>query len=179
MVLKNICLAIFLQNVIKGSVAEFILKFRAFKIFFWIPLDGYVWSMRIILWYASYFGHSNNIHTPKPHCKNFWWNYNKNDTCTRNLGNKEQNLLFLVASQSDVHIEFDFASVSLRARSVFQIKFPRKIGRKEINLFSPEVVLWKKYVFLKMSLQNFHVSNRSSKQSLLPKTKEPGRKLKL
>ena len=124
----------------------YLLKFHAFRIFFWIPLDGYVWSMRIILWYASYFGHSNNIHTPKPHCKNFWWNYNKNDTCTRSLGNKEQNLLFLVASQSDVHIEFDFASVSLRARSVFQIKFPRKIGRKEINLFSPEVVLWKKYM---------------------------------
>ena len=41
----------------------------------------------------------------KPLCKNIWWNYNKNESCS----NKEQKWLFLVVSLSDVHIDFDFA----------------------------------------------------------------------
>ena len=45
----------------------------------------------------------------KPHCKNFWWNYNKKESCKPYLGNKEQKLLFQVVCQSDVHTDFDFA----------------------------------------------------------------------
>ena len=71
------------------------IKFHAFRIFFSIPLDGCVWSLEIILWNASYFIHSNNIQTA-PHCKNFWWNYNKNESCKHYLSNKEQKLLCLV-----------------------------------------------------------------------------------
>ena len=43
----------------------YIVKFHAFCIFFWTPLDGFVWSMRINFWYASYFRHSNNILTAR------------------------------------------------------------------------------------------------------------------
>ena len=31
----------------------------------WIPLDGCIWSMKIILWDTSYFRHSNNTCTTK------------------------------------------------------------------------------------------------------------------
>ena len=52
---------------------------------------------------------SNNVHTlQNPHCKNIWWNYNKNESFKSYLGNKEQKLLFLVVSQSDMHIDFHF-----------------------------------------------------------------------
>ena len=48
----------------------YILKFHAFRILFWIPLDGFAWSMKIILWDASYFRYSNNIHTAKASLQN-------------------------------------------------------------------------------------------------------------
>ena len=55
---------------------------------------------------------SNNVHTlQNPHCKNIWWNYNKNESFKSYLGNKEQKLLFLVVSQLDLPIEIDFAPV--------------------------------------------------------------------
>ena len=42
----------------------------------------------------------------KSYCKNFWWNYNKNESWKPYLGNREPKLLFLVVSQPDVHIDF-------------------------------------------------------------------------
>ena len=48
----------------------YIVKFHDFSIFFWTPLEGFVWSMRIILWDASYFRHSNNIHTARASLQN-------------------------------------------------------------------------------------------------------------
>ena len=45
----------------------------------------------------------------KPHCKILWWNYNENESCKSYLSSKEQKLLFLVVSQSEVQINFDFA----------------------------------------------------------------------
>ena len=45
----------------------------------------------------------------KPHCKNYWWNYNKNESFKPYLGNKEQKWLFLVVFLSDVHINYYFA----------------------------------------------------------------------
>ena len=41
----------------------YVVQFHAFSIFFWPPLDRCVWSIGIILWGASYFRNSNNIHT--------------------------------------------------------------------------------------------------------------------
>ena len=68
----------------------------------------------------------------KAHWKNFWWNYNKNESCKPYLGNKEQKLLFLVVSQLDLHIEFDFA------RPFFFFFFLAcPIGRIEVNFSSP------------------------------------------
>ena len=64
----------------------------------------------------------------KPYCKNFWWNYNKNENWRSYLGNREQRLLFLVVSQSDIYNEFDFAR---------QVGLANKIGRVEVNLSSP------------------------------------------
>ena len=45
----------------------------------------------------------------KPYCKNFWWNYNKNESCKCYLGNKEQKWMLPVVSRIDVYIDFDFA----------------------------------------------------------------------
>ena len=66
----------------------------------------------------------------KPHCKNFWWNHNKNESCKAYLGNKEQKLLFLGVSQSDAYIEFDFAcpffTVPDRARNfIYQTRISK------------------------------------------------------
>ena len=75
----------------------YLLKFYAFSIFFWIPSDGCVWCMRIILWDASYFRYLNSIHTlQKPHCKKLLMKYNKNESFKPYLGNKKQK--FLIAS---------------------------------------------------------------------------------
>ena len=43
----------------------YLLKFHAFSIFLWTPLDGCAWGMIIILRDASYFKHSNKTHTAK------------------------------------------------------------------------------------------------------------------
>ena len=45
----------------------------------------------------------------RSHCKDFWWNYNKNESCMLYVGKKEQQWLFLVSSLSEMHIDFDFA----------------------------------------------------------------------
>ena len=37
-----------------------------------------------------------------PQCKNFWWNYNKNENCLPYLVNKEQNRSFLLFPLSDM-----------------------------------------------------------------------------
>ena len=63
----------------------------------------------------------------KRYCKTFWWNNNKNESWKPYLGNREQKLLFLVVSQSDVYSKFDFAR---------QIELANKIGRGEVNLSS-------------------------------------------
>ena len=52
----------------------------------------------------------------KPHCKNFWWNYNKSESCKPYLGNKKQKLLFLVVSLSDVHMDFKIARPEIQGR---------------------------------------------------------------
>ena len=64
--------------------------------------------------------------------KNFWWNYNKNESFKPYFGTKEQKLFFLVVSQSDLRFEFDFAN------PVFlQIKLrAQKIGHVDVNLSS-------------------------------------------
>ena len=55
------------------------------------------------------------------------------------VDNKEQKLLFLVVSQSEVHIDFDFAfPLFLQVRLRMQIKLHAQIiGRVELNFFSP------------------------------------------
>ena len=55
------------------------------------------------------------------------------------IDNKEQKLLFLVVSQSEVHFDFDFAfPLLLQVRSSMQIKLHAQIiGRVELNFFSP------------------------------------------
>ena len=112
-----------------------IIKFHAFSIFFSTPLDGFVWSMRIILWNASYFRHSNNIHTARASLQKLLMELQWKWSLMSYLSNKEQKWTFLNVSRSDMHIDFDFARpffcVSVRARKW-------KIGRVEVNLSSPE-----------------------------------------
>ena len=86
---------------------------------------------------------SNNVHTlQNPHCKNIWWNYNKNESFKSYLGNKEQKLLFLVVSQLDLPIEIDFAPVFFACPIRVQMKLrPQIIGRVEVNLSSPGLLM--------------------------------------
>ena len=84
-------------------------KFHAFSIFFWTTLDRFVWSVRIILWDASYFRHSNNIHTARASLQKLLKELQQNEGCKSYLGNKEQKWTFLNLSWSDMHIGFDFA----------------------------------------------------------------------
>ena len=52
---KNFCLENFFQIIIKASVADsFLVKFHAFSIIFWTPLDGCIWSMKIILGWLEF-----------------------------------------------------------------------------------------------------------------------------
>ena len=106
--LKNICSEIFLQTIIKGSVAEFIFnKIPCFQHIF----QNTFRQMRL--------KNENYTHLildiqitltlQRSHCKDFWWNYTKNESCKPYLGNREQKWLFLVVSLSDVHTDFDFA----------------------------------------------------------------------
>ena len=43
----------------------FLVKCLAFSIFFGVPLDGCVWTMKIVIWDPSYFVHSNNFQNTK------------------------------------------------------------------------------------------------------------------
>ena len=67
----------------------------------------------------------------RSHCKDFWWNYNKNESCMLYVGKKEQQWLFLVSSLSEMHIDFDFA------RPFLFFFFACTIGQIEVNLLSP------------------------------------------
>ena len=62
----------------------------------------------------------------KPHCKNFWWNYNKSESCKPYLRNKKQKLLFLVVSLSDVHMDFKIARPEIQGR---KSKFVRSFSK--------------------------------------------------
>ena len=88
----------------------YLVKFHPSSIFFWTPLDKCVWSMiNIILWDVWKFWTFKQLTLQNPHCKIFWWDYNKNESCKPYLSNEEQKWLFLVVSLSNVHIELDFA----------------------------------------------------------------------
>ena len=54
--------------------------------------------------------------------KNFWWNYNKNESFKPYFGTKEQKLFFLVVSQSDLRFEFDFANPVFFANKIARPK---------------------------------------------------------
>ena len=49
----------------------FLVKFHAFTIFLWARLDGWVWSMKINLWEASFLDIKTTFRSQKPHCKIF------------------------------------------------------------------------------------------------------------
>ena len=141
----------------KYLFGKFSVKFYGFKIFFYTTLDGCVWSMRIILSDASYFRHSNKIHCTKASFRKYLWNYNKNENYKPYLGNKEQKLLFLVASQSDMHNDFDFACFFFFAclietrRSKF---FQPCIIQKEMKLFflSNILIVWANISFYMLKI---------------------------
>ena len=103
-----------------------------------MPLDGCAWNMSIILWDASYFRHSNKIHTTKALVQNFWWNYNKNEICKPYLGNEEQKLLFSSCfTLRHTHWLSFCTPLFVRVKSGPQINLrTRKIGRVEVNLSS-------------------------------------------
>ena len=116
-------------------MAEFtFVKSRTFGIF-WICLllntvpGGWVWSMRIILWEASYFRHSNNIHPAKASL---------------------QKLLMELKQKWKLQVLFRKRRATMNVFSCFTIRRShwlwfcapvfltcRKVGRVEVNLFSP------------------------------------------
>ena len=130
-----------LSGIIKPSMVEFVfIKFHTFSIFFWRHLNECVWSMKIILWDVSYVRHSNNIRTTftlqKTHCKNFWWNCDKNESSKCSLGNKQQKWMFVVVSRSDVHLHGDNKSnfnVLLRKDK------PVKIYQKNLQVLATKI----------------------------------------
>ena len=126
-----------------------------FSIFFWTPLDGCVWCMKIVLWDASYFRHLNNTHTTqKSHCKNFWWKSLKVKAASLIFATK-QKWTGLVVSQSNVLFGIAHPFFFLRVWSGAQVKF---FDRVEIHLsravpsgdllvdlviFTEEIRIWK------------------------------------
>ena len=78
----------------------------------------------------------------KPHCKNSWWNYNKNESCKPYLGNKEQKWLLLVVSLSDLHINYYFACTLFLACPIGHANKMRaqKIGR--VDKFVQPYCFW-------------------------------------
>ena len=103
--LKNIFSQIFLQTIIKGSVAEFI--------FNEIPCFQHIFQntfRQMRLKNENYIHLILDIQTTltlqRPHCKSFWWNYTKSENCKLHLGNREQKWLFLVVSPSTCTLTF-------------------------------------------------------------------------
>ena len=79
--IKSICPLRLLRIFVRKSICKllskhlwqilFLGKFYAFSILFWTPSDGCVWSMKNILWGASYFRHLNNNQTTKATLQKF------------------------------------------------------------------------------------------------------------
>ena len=61
----------------------------------------------------------------KPHCKKFWWTYNKNESCRSYLGNKKQKLMFTVVSRSDGHFGFECPSFVCPIVRASKTAFPK------------------------------------------------------
>ena len=120
----------------------YIVKFHDFSIFFWTPLEGFVWSMRIILWDASYFRHSNNIHTARASLQNLLmelqWKWRLQVLIRQQRTKMNVSTCFSIKY---AHWRWFCAPVFLRARSGAQVKLrARKIGRVEVNFSSPDNV---------------------------------------
>ena len=137
--LKNTCLAIFLQ-IIKGSLAEFIfIKIPCFhSIFFWTLLDGSTWSIRLFFEMNLILDIQTKFMLQKPRCKNFWWNYNKNESCKPYFGNKEQKLLFLFLNHictwiwfcAPLFVQPRLLSYCLKGRKNTESKNPKAVATK-------------------------------------------------
>ena len=88
----------------------YIVKFHDFSIFFWTPLEGFVWSLiRLFFEMHLILCIQTTSTLQEPHCKIFWWNYNENEGCKSYLGNKEQKWTFLHVSRSNMHTDVDSA----------------------------------------------------------------------
>ena len=137
--------AIFLQIIIKGSVAEFIfIKIQCFQ---HIPQNTF---RRMRLMYENYFLRRilfETFQTTFTLCKiliakTFDEITIKMKASSPILGNKEQKLLFLVVSELDLPIEIDFAPVFFACPIRVQIKLRAQIiGRVEVNLSSPGLLM--------------------------------------
>ena len=56
----------------------YIVKFHDFSIFFWTPLEGFVWSLiRLFFEMHLILCIQTTSTLQEPHCKIFWWNYNE------------------------------------------------------------------------------------------------------
>ena len=159
--LKNIFSEKFLQIVIKVSVAVSI--FSKILCFQRILLKT---LRRMRLNYENCFLEENLIlevkttfRLQKPHCENVWWKHIKNESWKCYLGNREQKLMFLVVSRSDVHFDFEhpfFAcpigrAILLRApRKKFvhlwnitrEMFFFKKHAKKEVGSFLKKLYMW-------------------------------------
>ena len=62
--------SIFYKSLSKHLWGEVLVKFHDFSLYFSTHLNGCVWSMKIILWGASYSRHWTRL--AKPHCKHLW-----------------------------------------------------------------------------------------------------------
>ena len=87
--------AIFQQIVIKESVADFV--FIKMPCFEHVATSEYLKMVASEVWKSFFETHlvldiQTTLVLQNPHCKNFWWNYNKNENCKPCWGNKEKNI---------------------------------------------------------------------------------------
>ena len=77
----------------------FLVKYYAFSIFLWTPLDGCVWIMKLFFEAHLILNVKTTFRLQKPHFVNVWWKHIKNDSYKWYLDNKEQEAVFLVVSR--------------------------------------------------------------------------------
>ena len=102
----------------------FLVKSHAFSRFFWKPLDGCVWIIKIVFQKHLILDVKTTFRLQKPHCKHFWWKDIKNESCKCYLGKKrvESN----VSSGVSIGLALSFWA-------------PFFLGHLDRNLSTPEI----------------------------------------
>lgn len=113
------------------SFITLLVKFSSFSVFVWTALDKCVWRMKIILWDASSFKHSNNIQVTA-------WNYKSLITKMLHeiaLKIKATSPIWVIKSKKQ-YIARRFSACSIGHSSKIA---PEKSGAMKLNLSRPVI----------------------------------------